>query len=311
MFNNNSTFGAVAQLTFNVSSNTLTTNAVSFPASTGLTPAANNVTLYARYNGGRMMPEFRGPSGNESPFQPFLGMNRMGLWTPPASSATAPGVFGLAAATATGTATARTTATTNFYTRAGKIGYVGTNGTNNVGGWRINLNNHSLGTGGTPSAGGFYVVFTWGNSDAVTNGRTFVGMTNSTAAPTSVEPATLTNVIGVGCGTANTNLYVYYGGSAAQTPINLGVNFPSQTANTDLYELILHAATNTWTEVDYEITRLNTGDNAFGSLTAATAGTQLPANTTLLSPRMWRATAATSGTPQIDIVNFYIESDYS
>jgi hypothetical protein len=223
-------------------------------------------------------------------------------------------VFGIATPSVTsssGSATARTTATTNFYTRVGKQGYVGNSGTNNIAGWRINLNNHSLGTGGTPATGGFYAVFRWGNSDAVTNGRTFVGMTNSTAAPTSVEPATLTNAIGVGCGTANTNLFVYYGGSAAQTPIDLGADFPSQTANTDVYELILHAATDTWTEIDYEVTRLNTGDNAFGSLTAATAGTQLPANTTLLSPRMWRATAATSGTPQIDIVNFYIESDYS
>jgi hypothetical protein len=203
-----------------------------------------------------------------------------------------------------------TSTTTDGVARFPNLVVAGTAGTNAIAGWRINLNNWSLGIGGSIPSGGFYAVFRFGVSDATTNGRIFVGMSSATGAPTSVEPSTLTNVMGVGCGTANTNLYFYYGGSAAQTPINLGASFPSQTANTDLYELILHAGTDTWTEVDYKVTRLNTGEVAAGSVTAATAGTQLPANTTFLSPRMWRATAGTSGTPQIDISNFYIESDY-
>jgi len=234
----------------------------------------------------------------------------VGYWNPPGNATTVPGVFGFTAHSATGTATARNVATTNLFTRMRRLGYrYATAGANVVGGARVAVAQYTVGNGS--GLGGFYLVARFGQFDSITDGRMFAGLTSATAAPTSVEPSTLTNAIGVGCGTANTNLFIYYGGSAAQTPISLGANYPCNgTGSTDMYELILFAPTNANNTVSYRVQRLGTSYIASGTLTAGTPGTQLPASTTLLAWRAWRATAATSGNPGIDIASVYIETDY-
>jgi hypothetical protein len=63
-------------------------------------------------------------------------------------------------------------------------------------------------------------------------------------------------------------------------------------------------------EVNYRVERLNTGHIATGTLTAATPGTQLPANTTFLAHRAWRTNNATALAVGIDIGNLYIETPY-
>jgi hypothetical protein len=113
----------------------------------------------------------------------------------------------------------------------------------------------------------------------------------------------------VGQGAANTNLFVYYGGSAAQTPIDLGANFPTGTSNTDWYELTLFAPPSSTNTVYYQVLRLNTGNVASGTLTG-TAGTVLPANTTFLGPRNWRTNNATAAAVTLALGSMYLESDY-
>jgi len=62
--------------------------------------------------------------------------------------------------------------------------------------------------------------------------------------------------------------------------------------------------------VSYQVTRLNTGDVATGTLTAATAGVQLPLNTTLLTNHyMHRQNGANLVAPAIDMFSDYIETD--
>ena len=104
-------------------------------------------------------------------------------------------------------------------------------------------------------------------------------------------------------------MFVYYGGSAAQTPIDLGASFPTGTSNTDLYELTLFAPPTSNNTVYYQVIRLNTGDKASGTLTG-TAGTVLPANTTYLAIRNWRTNNATASAVTIAIAGMYIETDY-
>jgi hypothetical protein len=159
--------------------------------------------------------------------------------------------------------------------------------------------------------GGFYKICRFGISDAaaVSGARMFCGVSSSTSAPTNVEPSTLTNSIGMGHGASDTTMHIYYGGSAAQTPIDLGSNFPSNTRSTDAYELALFAPSNSNNTVYYEVTRINTGNVATGTLTG-TAGTALPASTTLLSyQRIWRANNATALAVAYDIMSDYIETD--
>lgn len=149
----------------------------------------------------------------------------------------------------------------------------------------------SLTIGAGSNVGGFNVVFRWYNRFAVSDQKFFAGLTNSTANPTNVEPDTLTNQIGVGKKSGSANLHIIYGGSAAQTAIDLGANFPAATAAVDLYEAQFFSDSNNSTQITYRIER-NPGVSsnnfvATGTITNTTPGTTLPSTTTLLGPTMW------------------------
>lgn len=274
-------------------------------------PGADRLKVYAAKKAGRIRLSQVGPSGWDGAFQMNMARNYVGVWKPPGNATTVPGVFGVAAVTATGTATARNIATTRFFTRANRLGYVSAGTAGSLAGQHQPAAQFTLGVPGTPNQGGFELVARFGCSDAATvaGARQFAGMTSSTSAPTNVEPSTLTNCIGVGHGAADSNLFLYYGGSAAQTPINLGANFPANTLSVDLYELTLYAPPNANNVVHYRVERLNTGDVAEGTLTAGTPGTQLPSNTTLLAYRAWRSNNATALAVGIDIASVTFEKD--
>ena len=95
----------------------------------------------------------------------------------------------------------------------------------------------------------------------------FIGM-RASATPANAEPSTLTNFIGVGHGDSDTNMKLFWG-SSAQTPIDLGANFPLDRSTTP-YELALFAPPNE-TAVYWQVTNLNTSDTATGKLTGAAA----------------------------------------
>jgi hypothetical protein len=103
----------------------------------------------------------------------------------------------------------------------------------------------------------------------------------ATSPPSNAEPDTFLNCILVGCKTGDSTLSIYYAGSTVQTAISLGPNFPCTVSNEDIYTVTLEAVSNT-RDVLYTVTRINTGHVAEGTLTAATAGVQLPSNTTML-----------------------------
>lgn len=265
--------------------------------------------MFGKLLAGRYMLAVMGPSGLDSSLQASIARNAVGFWRPAGNATTVPGVLGYAAPTVVGTATARNVAATNFYTRQRRLGYVSAATAGAFAESRVAVAQMTIGNGA--GLGGFTKVVRFGISDAaaVAGARMFVGMSSSTAAATNVEPSTLTNVIGVGHGAADTNLNLYYGGSAAQTPINLGVNFPSNTRSTDAYELALFASPENG-DVGYAVTCLNTGATTSGILTAATAGLQLPLNTTLLSyHKAWRTNNATPLAVGLDIISDYIETD--
>lgn len=275
-------------------------------------PAASTVRLFREAVAGRQMPAFLGPSGLEAVLQPLLARNKVGLWIPPGNATNTPGVLGFTAFTAGGTATARNVATTNMFTRMRRLGYVSASTTGALAVARVAVSQITLGTTiSSLPVGGFFKVIRFGCSDAATvaGARQFVGLAVA-GAPTNVEPSTLTNVIGVGHGASDTNLKLYYGGSAAQTPIDLGANFPANTLSVDVYELVLFCAPGIDNAVSYQVTRLNTGHVATGTLSAATPGTQLPAATTLLSySQNWRTNNGTALAVGLDIFSDYIETD--
>jgi hypothetical protein len=277
-------------------------------ASTPSAAPAGTTTLYATSVAGRVMPGFVGPTALDSLMQPNFYSNKVAFWNPNGNATTVPGVFGIAAPTALGTATSRSVATTNMFTRTRRLGYVSATTAAAFAGHYVAANQFSIGTGS--GLGGFFYVARFGASDAATvsGARQFVGMTSSTGVPTNVEPSTLTNALGACHGSADVVLFICYGGSAAQTPISLGANFPVNTLSTDVYELALWASPNAQT-VGYRVKRLNTGQIAEGTL-SGTPGTQLPAASTLLSHRAWRTNNATLLAVGLDVIQFYIETDY-
>jgi hypothetical protein len=272
------------------------------------TPPASTLGVYGRIVANRMMLAQAGPNDHTS-MQPFLARNKVGYWAPPGNATTVPGVFGFTAPTVVGTATARNVATTNLATRMRRLGFVSSATAGSLAEARVAAAQFSCGSGSSDGSGFFYVI-RWVPSDAATvsGERNFVGLTNSTAAATNVEPSTLTNAIGVAqLSTDATQLYLVYGGSAAQTPIALGTNFPGATLSTTAYELAIFAPNNVSNAYYYQITNISTGNLTTGTLTGN--ATQIPQNSTLLAPRAWATNNATALAVAFDICSIYVETD--
>lgn len=263
------------------------------------------VVMFGRNVAGRVLPAFVGPSGLNSILQPSFARNKIGYWAPIGNSTGLPLADGIAAPTSTGTATARNVATTNLLTSMRRLGYVSTAVAGNSCGARLAVLQFWRGNGA--GLGGFTLVTRFGVSDAaiVANSRMFVGMQAATTAIGNVEPTTLLNIVGVGCNAGVTNLFIMHNdGAGAATTIDLGANFPSQTLSTDVYELALFCAPN-GANIGYRVERLNTAFVASGTIT-----TDMPANTQLLAPQLWRNNGATALAVGLDLMSLYIETDY-
>lgn len=109
-----------------------------------------------------------------------------------------------------GSLTARTIANTDYYTFTPRIGLV-SSGSQMT--YRI-ASNFLWGSLG------FRVSYRFALSDLLLNNNFFIGMSLSNAAMASANPATLTNVIGLGHG-PNETWRVYSAGTTAQTPTNV------------------------------------------------------------------------------------------
>lgn len=270
-------------------------------------PATSGSNLYGLAVGGRSMLAVIGPSGLSSTIQPHIGRNKIALWQPAGNSTTITAI-GSAALTATGTATAANVATTNRYTYQRRLEYlVTTAATTAVAGFRGAVAYNTIG-GPSAGDGGFHFVCGWGPSTGVATAtsRCFVGMGNSVAAPTDVEPSTITNIVGVGWDAADTNIQFMYRGTGTIAKIDLGASFPVPTVNnTSAYELILFSPAGTVQSVSYELNNLGTGAKAVGTVT-----TNLPTATTFLAPRGWMSVGGTSSVIGIGLMGLYIESDY-
>ena len=169
-----------------------------------------------------------------------------------------------------------------------------------------------LTVGNAAGLGGFTFIarFGIGDAGAVAQAQMFAGVTSATSAPTgTIEPSTFTNSIGMGHGNPAANCKIFYGGSAAQTPIDLGASFPCNTRSTDMYELILFSPNNVNNVVNYRVTNLSTSAQTSGQLTG-TAGTVLPSSTTLLGPMLMRDNGGTAAATTLHINKVYIETDY-
>lgn len=224
---------------------------------------------------------------------------------------------GFSTLTAYGTATAETWASTNLYTRSRRVGYPGTAVAGVAGGFRNTQATFTVGTGSSTTGGGFYYSVKFGIASAtgfettfISAARTFVGLSSNTTGLTNAEPSTFTNCIGVGQGAADTSWKLFYGGTAAQTPIDLGsTNFPYNTTSRDsIFELTLYSPATSNNTVYYTFTNLTTGATTSGSITGL-AGIALPSSTTALAHHSWRTNNATAAIADISHLGLYVETE--
>lgn len=268
-------------------------------------PSVDNVSLFGKKIGGRMMMCQIGPSGLDTAFQPNLGGNKVALWMPPGGAATVPGVFGMNALTIVGTQTARTVAVTNLLTRMTRLGITSAATAAALLSARETFAKYTTGAGGV--LGGFYVRVRFAVTDAATvaGARMFVGLNANAAAMTNVEVNTLVNVIGVCKLSTSDNLHLYSAGATAGAAIDLGSGYPA-TANGIVtgipYELTMFSPVAGG--VYYQVTRLDTGVSVSGQYSG------VPNSNTLLTFNCMRTNNATALAVGLDLCGIYIETDY-
>jgi hypothetical protein len=278
-------------------------------------PATGKVKMFCKKIANRFFPAMVGVANMDACLQPSIWRQKVGIWTPPGNATTTPGVNGFTAPTAIGTATARNVATTNLLTRTRRIGYVSAATAAAFCGQFTGAAQFTTGDGA--GLGGFFYSCRFAITDAaaVSGARSFFGVTSQTTTPTNVEPSTLTNAIGIAqLSTDATQLYLVYGGSAAQTAVALGTNFPPMAGvgatNGIVYDLTIFCSPNSNGVVNVRLERVGTTFVYENTITPGTPGTQTPLNTTLLAHRAWRTNNATLLACGLDILNIYIETDY-
>ena len=252
-------------------------------AASQVVPAAGGVKLIGRADAGRTLPAMLSQDGVSRDLQTSLARNSLLIWKAQlgASSMTS---FGISQPSSTGTLTAVNIATTNLVTYTPRTEFlVTTASTSAVAGFRATS---GLATIGATAAGlgGFSLVGRWGPATgmATATHRAFVGMANSTLAPTDVDPSTTVNCVGMAWDAADANVQMMHNDGAGNcTKIDLGASFPVPTTDrTALYELSLYSPRGTTQSVDWLVTDLVSGATASGNLT-----TNLPATSLMLAPR--------------------------
>ena len=300
-FNNNGVFSGASNVNI-IGDNLNLATVIGNPAN----PPTDSITMFGRKVAGRNLPAYISPSGFDSALQPFIARNKIAYWNPSGNATTVPGIFGLTAPTAVGTATARNVAVTNILTRMKRLGYVSSATAGSLTSQYIP--NAQFTTGNGTVLGGYTYICRFGISDAATvsGARMFVGMSSTIAAPTNVEPSTLLNSAGVAqLSTDSTQLYFVHGGSATQATIPLGsANFPINNSNA--YEIAIFSPTTLVSNYYWQVTNILTGVNVNGFVSGST---EIIVNTTLTTHRAWRTNNATALAVAFDMCSIYIETD--
>jgi hypothetical protein len=271
-------------------------------------PPADHGLLYARSFAGRIMPKWMGPSGVDYQLQSHIGLNNVSVWRGGATTTAttfAAQIGNMPYTSASPSAPLiPTLATTSLRNQT----YRGTirSGTTAGGIAYIRANTLRIWRGNAAGLGGFFVVTRFSLSGTIQTGqRSFVGISDSIANPTNVDPTTNTTPGKIGlaqnAATGNWSL-VHNVSGTAPTIIALGANFPIN--NTDIYEIGLFAAPNA-ASIGYRVTNWSTGQQTSGTLTA-----NIPAATTFMAPVAWITNNAQGAQSELDFISTYVETDY-
>lgn len=267
-------------------------------------PGAAELRIYSKDVAGRQMLKQKGPSGLDTQLQEALYGNGVEMILPNAT--TVYSNVGCATFTVVGTTSHPTLAAGSLRLSTRRAIVTSAASANSASELRITTTR--CWRGDAAGLGGFFAVFRFGCSSAVSGQRLFVGLMSATGATsTSQDPAALTNVIGVGNAAADANLQILHNdGSGTCTKVDLGASFPvPSSANNAIYELTLFAQTND-TEIGWRVVRLDTGDATSGTITTS----DIPTSTTFLAPHLYVNNNAVASAVILDFYRYYLSSDY-
>jgi hypothetical protein len=226
--------------------------------------------------------------------------NVIARWQAVAGSAT-PDTLGFGN-TASGTATARTPATTIFATSLSRIGYVSAASTGVSSGTRYGVGVSWFGN--SASRGGFDYEAVFYTPLIFSTSRIFVGLYGGTTEIANVDPSTLTNIVAFAADDTDTNWQLMTNnGSGSASKTDLGASFPKVDI-TSVYKVRIWCEPNS-TSVSATLTNINTG----ATETIGTTG-DLPSSTTFLSTHIWINTAAGSAAVAVDVMRQRLTTDY-
>lgn len=266
-----------------------------------ITNVSNNDII--QYNSSTSLWENKQATIYLNPFETYRGININN------NSTTVVSEGGITMSSSAST-TAQTVASTNFATKQIRLRYSATV----VSGGRY------TGTRGSALLwyihGGFRYVCDFNISDTAFSAgcQQFYGLAGQTTdlaygGVSGTLVSTLTNIVGVGSETGDTNLQVFHNdASGTATKIDLGVNFPANrnagSISTTVYSIELYNEQNS-SNVNYKIKNNETGDIATGTIS-----TNLPLNTQGLNFFASRCMSTTSvtGTGQFDLMKLGVYS---
>jgi hypothetical protein len=132
--------------------------------------------------------------------------------------------------------------------------------------------------------------------------RSFVGLIASTAVIANVEPSSLTNILGFGVdSTDSTWTFMHNDGAGVATKDALTGTFPPRDLSVSMFEARIYCIPNDST-IYYSFEVIG------GSLYEGSTSTNIPADTTLLSPQIWTNNGSTALACAVDVVGQYIET---
>lgn len=266
-----------------------------------LSTPTNGILLGSTSKVGRRYANIKEVLEDEYRLQPFMGDKVVRYWVPNGAATTTQYNNGITLAfTGSGGSAALGTGS-YFATRNRLANNTGASANSSAAGRHNGL---IVFRGNSAGRGGFHFVAECGRADAVlvTDARWIMSLYGTNSAISGVEPSTLLQVLGFGRDSTDTNLQIMHNdGSGTCTKVDLGANFPANTKDTDWYRGEFYCPPNGST-VYYLVTRMNTSDQALGSLT-----TNLPTNTNFLAPQGYINNTATAAAATLHYGRMYLE----
>lgn len=237
-------------------------------------------------------------------FRP-LRDERVAYWTAVGGGSTSTTSVAFALASA-GTASAPTFNHSTLYNSIGKVAWRITTAATTAIAYMRGNNFCARGVAGYGSSG--FKVTMRGGPDTGTStatARFFMGL-KPAANPTDVNPSTLTNIVGMGWDSADTNVQIMVNdASGTATKVDLGASFPVPTVDSSAFYRLDLSCDPGGSAVDYTVTDLISGATTSGTLT-----TDLPVATTALGAHAWHSVGGTSSVVGLAMQDVYTKTSF-